>query len=186
MTTAETPPTVEALRALLPEAAKDIKLNLQSILSGPGSLTNDQKWGVAIASAIASRSEPLRAALVSDSAVAGVEAKVVEDAKAAAAITSMNNIYYRFRHMIGKQTYSDKPARLRMNRLSSPTTTRADLELFSLAVSAIHGCERCVRAHEEAVLERGISEDQVHDTIRLAAVIHGAAVALDEVVRGPR
>ena len=29
----------------------------------------------------------------------------------------MNNVYYRFRHMIGKPSYCEKPARLRMNRL---------------------------------------------------------------------
>jgi len=171
-------PATEALRALIPEAAKDIRLNLQSTLTGPSSLTTEQKWGIAIASAIAARSPRLRAALVSDSASA-IDAKVVEDAKAAAAIMAMNNVYYRFRHMIGKQTYSDKPARLRMNRLAAPATNKADLELFSLAVSSIHGCEMCVRAHEKTVLEHGLSEDQVHDAVRLAATIHATAISLE-------
>jgi alkyl hydroperoxide reductase subunit D len=100
-------------------------------------------------------------------------------ASAAAALMAMNNVYYRFRHMVGKPAYAQKPARLRMNRLAKPLTSRADLELFSLAVSAINGCEVCVQAHERAVLEAGLSEDHVHDAVRIAATVHAAAVALD-------
>ncbi len=39
---------VEELRTAIPEAAKDIKLNLQSILQ-PGALTPAQRWGVGVA-----------------------------------------------------------------------------------------------------------------------------------------
>ncbi|HWL84899.1 MAG TPA: carboxymuconolactone decarboxylase family protein [Polyangiaceae bacterium] len=169
---------VDALRALLPEAAKDIRLNLQSTLTGPSSLTVEQKWGIAVASAIASRSPVLRRALIADAGDA-IDAKVIDDAKAAAALMAMNNVYYRFRHLIGKPVYSDKPARLRMNRLAAPAHDRANFELFSLAVSAIHGCEVCLTSHEKAILERGLSEEQVHDAARLAATIHATAIALE-------
>lgn len=81
--------------------------------------------------------------------------------------------------MIRKPSYAQKPARLRMNRPARPATTRADLELFSLAASAINGCEVCVQAHERAVLEAGLTEDNVHDAVRIAATIHAAAVALE-------
>jgi len=91
----------------------------------------------------------------------------------------MNNVYYRFRHLVGKASYGEKPARLRMNRLAKPATTKGDFELFSLAVSAINGCESCVRAHEKVVVEGGLTEEHVHDAVRIAAVIHAAAVALD-------
>ena len=93
----------------------------------------------------------------------------------------MNNVYYRFRHLIGREVYSEKPARLRMNRIAKPAASKLDFELFCLAVSAINGCESCLKAHEKVVLAGGLSEDQVHDAVRLAAVIHGAAVALDLV-----
>ena len=58
-------------------------------------------------------------------------------------------------------------------------TSKADLELFSLAASAINGCEMCVQAHEKAVLDAGLTEDHVHDAVRIAATIHAAAVALE-------
>jgi lipoyl-dependent peroxiredoxin subunit D len=91
----------------------------------------------------------------------------------------MNNVFYRFKHKIGKDSYQDKPARLRMNRLAKPLTNKVDFELFSLAISAINDCETCVRSHEAAVTEGGLSEDGVLDAARIAATIHAAAVALE-------
>jgi alkyl hydroperoxide reductase subunit D len=66
-----------------------------------------------------------------------------------------------------------------MNRLVQPATNRTDFELFSLAVSAINGCEMCIRAHEKVVTEGGLSPDQVNDAVRIAATINAAAVALE-------
>jgi alkyl hydroperoxide reductase subunit D len=170
---------LETIRLALPEAAKDIRLNLQSVLQ-PGPLTPAQRWGVAVASAIAARSPVLRDALIEE-ARREMEEPVIDDAIAAAALMGMNNVYYRFRHMIGKSVYSEKPARLRMTRIAKPATNKLDFELICLAVSAINGCEACVRAHENVVLAGGLTEEQVHDAVRIAATIHGAAVALDTV-----
>jgi alkyl hydroperoxide reductase subunit D len=168
---------LETLRSALPEAAKDIKLNLQSILQVE-SLSAAQRWGVAVASAVASRHAALQKAIV-EQARSEVEPSVIDDAFAAAALMAMNNVYYRFRHMIAKPSYSEKPARLRMNRIAKPATNKADFELFCLAVSAINGCEMCVRSHEEVVTKSGLSEDQVHDAVRIASTIHATAVSLE-------
>ena len=169
---------IETLRQQIPECAKDAKLNLQAVLQGGGSLTTDQRWGVALASAVAARNPRLRDAVLAD-AQREVSPAVIDDAFAAAALMAMNNVYYRFRHMIGKPAYAQKPARLRMNRLLKPATTKVDFELFSLAVSAINGCEACVRAHEAVVVEGGLGDEQVHDAVRIAATIQAAAVALE-------
>jgi alkyl hydroperoxide reductase subunit D len=168
---------VDAIREAIPETARDIALNVQAVLT-EGSLTPAQRWGVAVASAAAARNRVLLEAVTADaSAEAG--AAVVEDALAAASLMAMNNVYYRFRHMVGKPVYARKAARLRMNRLARPATSKADLELFSLAASVINGCEVCVQAHEQAVREGGLTEDNVHDAVRIAATIHAAAVALE-------
>jgi alkyl hydroperoxide reductase subunit D len=168
---------VEALRATLPEVARDIKLNLQAVLQ-TSSLSSEQRWGVAVACAAASRHPGLCDAITADAREA-VGAAVVDDGLAAAALMSMNNIYYRFRHLIGKPSYADRPARLRMNRMLKPATSKLDFELFSLAVSAINGCETCMRAHEKVVLDGGLSEDQVHDAVRIGATIYACAVSLE-------
>ncbi len=168
---------LDLLRDAMPDWARDVKLNLQSVLQG-GALTPAQRWGVAVASAVASRNAALRDATVAD-ARAEVDAAVIDDAFAAASLMAMNNVYYRFRHLIEKPSYSEKPARLRMNRLVKPATTKVDFELFSLAVSAINACEACLKAHEKVALDGGLTEDHVHDAVRIAAVIQAAAVTLD-------
>jgi alkyl hydroperoxide reductase subunit D len=70
-----------------------------------------------------------------------------------------------------------------MNRLVQPAGSKVDFELYALAVSAINGCEACVQAHERAVLEGGLTEDHVHDAVRIAATVTAAAVALEMVER---
>ena len=169
--------SLEAVRALIPDAARDIKLNLQSVLQ-TSVLSPAQRWGVALAAAITARNPQLLAAVMRD-AHAQVDATVIEDAKAAAALMAMNNVYYRFRHIVGKDSYGQKPARLRMNRLGQPASNKVDFELFALAVSAINNCEMCVRAHEKVVTEGGLTEDHVHDAVRIAATIQATAVALE-------
>jgi alkyl hydroperoxide reductase subunit D len=175
---------VEALRDSIPEAARDIKLNLQSVLLAE-SLTAAQRWGVAIACAVAARTPRLRDALIADARTAAVDEAVIDDALAAASLMAMNNIFYRFRHMVAKESYTQKPARLRMQRIAKPATNKADFELFCLAVSAINGCEMCIRSHEDAVLKGGLSEDNVHDAVRIAATISAAAVAIELPVVAP-
>jgi lipoyl-dependent peroxiredoxin subunit D len=168
---------LDAIREALPETARDVKLNLEAVLQ-ESALTSAQRWGVAVASAATARHRPLLEAVV-EAARAEISGGVIDDALAAAALMAMNNIYYRFRHMMGDASYAQKPARLRMNRLAKPRGSRADLELFSLAASAINGCEICVRSHEKAVRDAGLSDDHVHDAVRIAATIHAAAVALE-------
>ena len=46
-------------------------------------------------------------------------------------------------------------------------------------MSALNGCEACIQAHERAVLEGGLTEDHVHDAVRIAAVVNAVVVALE-------
>lgn len=161
-----------------PDVAKDVRINLQNVLA-PGTLSADQVWGTAVACAYASRSEVLTRAFESDARAAGVGDGVLADAKAAAVLMGMNNVFYRFKHVIGKEDYEKKPARLRMQRLAQVTSTKSDFELFCLAVSAINNCQSCMAAHEAGVLKGGLSEDHVFDAVRIAATVHAAAIALE-------
>ncbi|MBL8957250.1 MAG: carboxymuconolactone decarboxylase family protein [Myxococcaceae bacterium] len=169
----------DALRDLFPEHARDIKLNLQAVLTD-GPLSVPQRWGVAVASAVAARNPTLTQALTADARAATSDA-LLDDTFAAASLMAMNNVYYRFNHLIAKPSYAALPARLRMNRLAKPATNRTDFELFSLAVSAINGCEVCIRSHEKVVIEGGLTEEQVQHAIRIAATVNAAAVALELV-----
>jgi alkyl hydroperoxide reductase subunit D len=163
----------------IPDEAKDLRLNLERVLDPTDpALPPDLRFGVALAAAYAARSPRLREALEALARQHAGQA-VLEDARAAAALMAMSNVYYRFRHSIGKGAYGQMSPRLRMQRIARPATTREAFELQCLAVSALHGCAHCVAAHEDAVRKAGLGEEQVHEAVRIAAVVAGAATALD-------
>lgn len=171
---------IDALRQQIPDHSKDLKLNLQSVLT-QSKLSAPRMWGCALASAIATKSRALTNAVAADAKAAGVEEAVLEDARAAASLMAMNNVFYRFRHFMEESDYPSMPARLRMNRIARPAGEKADFELFCLAVSAINGCEMCVQSHEKVVAAADLSKDEIHDAVRIAATLAGAATALWQV-----
>jgi alkyl hydroperoxide reductase subunit D len=170
-------PKLDALRDTFPETAKDMKQNLGTITSSEY-LDAEQIWGIALASAYYLNEPRLREALQADASAASVRSELTEDAQAAAVLMGMNTVYYRFRHLVGKESYSKKPARLRMQWLAKPKTSKATFELMSLAIAALAGCEICITTHEQSILHSGLSEEFVHDAVRIAAILQGAAVAL--------
>jgi alkyl hydroperoxide reductase subunit D len=170
---------IKNLIASLPDSAKDLRLNLTSLLGdASSSLSEQQRLGIALACSYSARNEALKSAVLAD-AQNVLDEGWVDDAKAAAALMAMNNVYYRFRHMIGKPEYAAMPARLRMSRIAQPQSSKLDFEFMCLAVSAINACEMCVKSHEKSLLELGATEVQVHDAVRIAAVVFAAAVSLE-------
>ena len=169
--------SIEALKASLPDYAKDLKLNLSNVLATPG-LSEQQIWGTAVAAAVASRNPVVRDAVLAE-ARAKLSPQALDAAKAAAAIMGMNNVYYRFTHLVSSADYRTMPAKLRMNVIGNPGVDKLDFELWSLAVSAINGCGMCLDAHEKEVLAKGASKETVQNVVRIASVIHGIAVALE-------
>lgn len=127
---------MELLNGRLPDYAKDIRLNLSS-LAGEPSLSVEQRAGMFIAAAPAARNADVSSAVL---AAFGpqLSAEALAAAKAAAAIMAMNNVYYRFTHLVGGD-YPNMPARLRMNVMARPGVDKATFELWSLAVSAVNG-----------------------------------------------
>lgn len=169
--------TIDALRATFPDEARDLKINLQNVL-GETSLSPGQAWGCALTAAYACKSQSLVRALLHD-AGEKLDDRARSDAKAAHVLMGMNNVFYRSRHMLGKESYEKLPARLRMARIAQPASNKLDFELFCIAVSAVNGCEVCLKSHERVVTEGDLTETQVLDVLRIAAVMHGVAAALD-------
>lgn len=172
--------SLDLLVESLPASARDLKLNYSSLVRNNAELTPQQLWGTVAASAIATRSASLTAAALL-SATAQLSPTALEAAKTAAALMSMNNIFYRFHHLASNEKYATMPARLRMNGLRSHGVEEVDFELWSLAVSAINGCGKCVDAHEQVVRDKGASEELVLAIVRVASVIHALGIVLDAV-----
>jgi len=169
--------TIEALKDSLPDYAKDLKLNLSS-LAGETLLTEQQRAGTFIACALAAR-HPATIRAVMASFAPALSPEALAAAKAAAAIMAMNNIYYRFTHLVGTPDYQTLPARLRMNAIAKPGVDKADFELWCLAVSAINGCGVCIDSHEKILRAAGLTAEQIQASVRIAAVVHAVAATLD-------
>jgi alkyl hydroperoxide reductase subunit D len=168
--------SIEALKTRLPEYAKDIKLNLGSLATEP-SLTTQQRAGTFIAAALASRNAEVTLALLAEFGPL-LSPEALAAAKASAAIMAMNNVYYRFTHLVGRD-YPNMPAKLRMNVMARPGVEKADFELWSLAVSAINGCGMCMESHEQVVRAASLTQEQVQSAVRIASVVHAVAAVLD-------
>ena len=171
---------LDAIRDAIPDYARDLKLNLGSVLTTAGApgLSEQQIWSVALASAIASRNAEFTRAI---EAAAGekLDAAYLQAARAAAAIMGMNNVYYRFLHLVEDAEYSTLPARLRMNVIGNPGIPKLDFELLSLAVSAINACGLCITSHEKKLRADGVSREMIQSAVRIAAVVHAVAVVLE-------
>jgi alkyl hydroperoxide reductase subunit D len=169
--------SLESLKQQLPDYAKDLKLNLSSLASETV-LSEQQKAGAFVASALASRNAAVSEALIAEFA-SKLSPEALTAAKAAAAIMAMNNIYYRFTHLSSAPDYKTLPAKLRMNVMARPGVDKVDFELWSLAVSAINGCGMCIDSHEKVLREHGVTPEQVQAAVRIASVVHAVAATLD-------
>jgi alkyl hydroperoxide reductase subunit D len=169
--------SIENLKNRMPDYAKDIKLNLSS-LANDETLNAQQLWGTFVASALAGRNAEVIAAIEAEAAQK-ISPEALNAAKAAAAIMAMNNVYYKFVGMMPE--YQTLPAKLRMNVIANPGVDKADFELWSLAVSAINGCQFCVKSHEKQIRDHGLSSEQVQTAVRVASVVQAASAILDGV-----
>lgn len=169
--------SLEALRESLPDYAKDLKLNLSTLLSETV-LSDTQKAGTFISCAMASRNAKLTKAVV-DEFKDKIAPEVLNAAKAAAAIMGMNNIYYRFIHLAEHAEYKTMPAKLRMNVIANPGADKMDFELWCTAVSSINGCGMCIESHDAKLRGHGVEAVVIQGAVRIAAVLHAIAGVLD-------
>ena len=157
----------------LPDYAKDIRLNVGSLLNEAG-LSEQRKYGTILACAHGTGYKPLVEAAEAECA-ARLSPEAANAARAAAAVMAMNNVYYRFTHLASNEEYRTMPAKLRMNVIGAPGIDKIDFELFSLAVSAMNGCGMCIDAHERVLRKGEVSAANVQDAVRIASVLKAVA-----------
>ena len=167
--------SIDNLKNLMPEYAKDIKLNLSS-LAAEEILNPQQLWGAFLCTALNAGNETVIRE-VAAAAAAHMTPEAQTAAKAAAAIMAMNNVYYKFTGMMGDD-YRTMPAKLRMNVIANPGVDKVDFELWSTAVSAMNGCQFCVKSHEKNLMEHGVEKAAVQAVVRIAAVVAAASAVL--------
>jgi alkyl hydroperoxide reductase subunit D len=172
--------SLDALMDSLPVSARDLKANYSQLVQNNHELTPQQLWGTVVASAIATRSAVLTAAVL-DEAPGKLSSAAIEAAQSAAAVMGMTNIWYRFHHLTSNPSYVAMPARLRMSATRNLGAEEVDFELWAMAVSAINGCGTCVDAHERTARQKGLSEEVIAAIVRVAAVVHALGAVVDQL-----
>lgn len=168
---------MENIKNQMQDYAKDIKLNLSSVMTEEGStgLTQKQIDMIALGCAYAIKNTEVTKEL-KDSMDATLTDDELYGVKAAVSLMSMNNIYYRFVHLSENDAIAKMPAKLRMNVMRDPKIDKKDFELISLAVSAINGCGMCISSHIHSLQKLDVTNDAIQSTAKIASVIH----ALDQ------
>jgi lipoyl-dependent peroxiredoxin subunit D len=157
----------------LPEHAKDLRLNLSSLLADQ-TLGDNRKYGLLLACAHGTGYKPIVEAAEAEAA-GKLDDAHANAARAAAAVMAMNNVYYRFVHLASNPVYGTLPAKLRMNVIGAPGIDKADFELFSLAVSAQNGCGMCIDSHEKVLSQHGVKPETIQAAARIGAVMTAVA-----------
>ena len=173
--------SLNEIKSSIPDYAKDLRLNLEAVLGEAGApgLSSKQIGLIALASAIGARHAALTSALAEE-AGKHASAQELNGARTAAALMAMNNVYYRFTHLVAEPEYQTLRAGLRMNAMASPGCDKIDFELCSLAVSAINGCGMCMDSHEKTLRKHAVSAQAVQSAVRIAAVVNAVGVTLEQ------
>lgn len=162
---------VDQLKESLPDYAKDVRLNLDSVIKR-SSINEELASACALAAAFATGNGKLVSFIQSNIA----DEKERDAALAAASIMAMTNIWYPYVEMVDDENLKGLPAQIRMNTIASHGgTTKANFEAFSLAASIVGKCHFCVKAHYEGLKKMGYSVEQLRDIGRIASVINSVA-----------
>jgi alkyl hydroperoxide reductase subunit D len=165
------------LRSAMPEYARDLRLNLGSVMSA-SSLEPVMAWGSALTAALVSKNAQVIQHIAED-AQAHLDEIQMKAAKSAAAMMSMTNVWYKFTDLIQDDEVKKQPPKLRMNAmLTHGGVDHALFEAWSLSASAVNACGVCVNAHASQLNKLGIDAQQVADIARIAAVVKAVSDTL--------
>lgn len=164
---------LSTIKNLIPDYAKDIRLNVDGTIAR-SSLEGNDAVGVALAAAFAAKSKIIVDAIRNANVLSPEE---VTAAQTAAALMGMNNVWYPYIEMAEDPDLSSQPAGLRMNAYATHGgVDKRRFEMYALAASIIGKCHFCVKSHYHLLKnEQGMSAQQLRDVGRIAAVIGAAA-----------
>ncbi len=157
---------------------KDTKINFERILSEDQTLTPAQIALTALSCSYALRHVELQTIIRNHFAEQTNDA-LCNAAKTCASLMAMNNVYYRFTHLVQDKNFSSMNPMLRMSGLGNHGVDSTDFELAALAVSALNGCGMCMDAHTEKLKKEQASLASIQAAIRIAAVLNAVAVGAD-------
>lgn len=168
---------LNSIKELIPDYAKDIRLNLDGTIARSG-LDPIDAVGTALAAAFAARSRKIIDIILASGELTDEQAN---GALTAASLMGMNTTWYPYVDMTEDAELKTHPAQLRMNAYATHGgVEKRRFEMWALAASIIGKCHFCIKSHFELLkTQEGMTTQQLRDVGRIAAVINAAAQVID-------
>jgi len=161
----------------IPDYAKDIKLNLSSLIAN-SEFDAKLVYGCAFASALSIGNESV-ITVFQNECQERFDSSFVDSIKSTVAIMTLNNVWYKYRDAMPSSEMKMAPQRMRVNVMANHAGLEKILfESISLCVSALNGCTFCVKAHSEILLKNDKTKEYIFNIGRIASVISATERAI--------
>lgn len=162
-----------ALKDRIPDYAKDIRLNIDSVIER-SPLEREEALGCALAAAFAAKNHELvamfRHAMPEDEA---------KGALTAASLMGMTNVWYSYIDMADDADVKSQQPGLRMNAYATHGgVSQRKFEMWALSSSLIGKCRYCVSSHVDALKKIEVTPAELKEVGRIAATVNAVAQIL--------
>lgn len=173
-------PSATAQQLLVAESRyiKDLKINVSNVLNNTQYLNKKEALLLAYAVAVNEKFDLLKDSFRAQAQEAGANEAELAEIVSCTSLMNANNVFYRFRHFMNKDFYTNTPAGIKMSIMMNPVLGKEFFELVSLVVSSINGCEMCITSHEQSILQHGGSESRILEGVKLGAIIKSLITVL--------
>ena len=95
---------------------------------------------------------------------------------------TMNNTWYKYRDAMPSMEMKVGPQKLRVNIMGTHAgLDKLLFESISLCISAVNGCQFCVKAHSQLLIDEGKSKDYILQIGRIASVMVSAEKSISMI-----
>jgi len=167
---------LDELKNKIPDFAKDVKLNLSSLIMNSDF---DEKlvYGCAYASSLALDDDKISKVFEEECKIRFND-EFIESVKSTVVIMTLNNVWYKYRDAMQNSEMKMAPQRMRVNVMANHAGLDKILfESISLCVSTINGCTFCIKAHSDLLLENNKKKEYVLNLGRIPSVISALSKA---------
>jgi alkyl hydroperoxide reductase subunit D len=127
---------------------KDLRINTGNAFNSPN-INKKESYLLALSVAYNEKNLVLSSCFEKLAEANGATVAEIAETAACTSLLNANNVFYRFRHYLEKESYNAMPAGIKMSVMGNPVLGKEFFELMSLVVSALNGCEMCAKSHEE-------------------------------------
>lgn len=165
----------------VPTLVQDAYMNYKKFVLGAGKLESKRKALVGLGAAAALKNPTWIKLLADHARSVGADDQAIADAVAVAATCAMYNVFFKFRDISGSSIFEGMLVGLRAHTFAGVTLDERTVELINVVVSDINGCKPCTSGHVAKARDLGASDEEILESIQVAATIAAGATFLSAI-----